>query len=163
MRKCLLAVFAALSTIALVSCDTPPAQDFVKKGVKFSVYVGEVGKLASERGQSEAVKQFSQDLVRDLGGVGDELKDIAQAEKIDVDLPSKIDKRQEKWMATLNHTAPEAFDKIYAQHQFKALARAAELFDRYAEDGGNEALKQYAANKVTVLKQHLEQAKKLLQ
>jgi putative membrane protein len=136
---------------------------FVKKGVKFSMYVVAVGKLAGEKGQSEAVKQFAQELVQTLGGIGDELKGIVQAEKIEVDLPSKLDKRQEKWMDTLNHTSPEAFDKIYAQQQVKALARAAELFDRYAEEGSNEALKQYAANKVTVLKQQLEQAKKLLQ
>ena len=76
MRKCLLAVFAALSTIALVSCDTPAATDFVKKGVKFSMYVVAVGKLASEKGQSEAVKQFAQESVQALGGIGDELKGL---------------------------------------------------------------------------------------
>ena len=41
--------------------------------------------------------------------------------------------------------------------------RAADLFDAYAEGGENAALKQFAANTLPAIKQHLEEAKKLRQ
>ena len=50
-----------------------------------------------------------------------------------------------------------------AQQQVKALASATELFDRYAELGDNASLKQFAANTLAILKQHLERAKQLPQ
>ncbi|MGH6803154.1 MAG: DUF4142 domain-containing protein [Methyloceanibacter sp.] len=40
---------------------------------------------------------------------------------------------------------------------------AVELFDGYAEEGNNASLKQFAANTLPTIKQHREQAEKLLQ
>jgi predicted outer membrane protein len=40
--------------------------------------------------------------------------------------------------------------------------RAVKLFESYAELGDNPALKQFAANTLSLIKQHLEQAKKLM-
>jgi len=36
-----------------------------------------------------------------------------------------------------------------------------ELFDEYAEDGDNAALKQFAANTLPTIKQHRDEAEKL--
>ena len=63
----------------------------------------------------------------------------------------------------LNDAKPEDFDKTYAKQQVKAHERAVELFDDYAEEGDNAALKQFAANTLPTIKQHREQAEKLPQ
>ena len=55
------------------------------------------------------------------------------------------------------------FDKIYAKQQVRAHAKAVELFDAYAEDGNNAALKQFAANTLPTVKRHREEAEKLPQ
>jgi putative membrane protein len=65
-------------------------------------------------------------------------------------------------IGALTDAKPEDFDRIYAGQQVKAHKRVADLFDAYAEDGNNEALKQFAANVLPTIKQHLEQAEKLV-
>jgi putative membrane protein len=157
------AVLALVAAIALVSCSAPSTPDFVKKAAKGNLYQVEAGALASEKAQSDAVKQFARDMVEARGKMADELKAIAQAEKLSVEMPATLDGRQLKWIETLKEARPENFDRIYAQQQVKALGRAAELFDRYAELGDNASLKQFAANALATLKQHLEQAKQLPQ
>ncbi len=163
MRNRLLAALAVFATVALASCGAPSEPDFLKKAAKFSLYEIEAGKIASEKGQSEAVKQFGREMVEAHSKASEELKGIVQAENLKVELPVKPSKRQRKRIDALNEATPENFDKTYAQQQVKAHRRAVELFDRYAEGGGTPALKQFAANILPIVKQHLEQAKKLPQ
>jgi putative membrane protein len=164
MSNYLLAALATLATLALVSCGgAPSTPDFVEKATMSDLYEVEAGKIASEKGQSEAVKEFGRHMVEAHGKTSEELKGIVQAEELDVKLPAKLTKKRRKLIDTLNNAKPEDFDKIYAKQQAKAHERAIELFDDYAEEGDNAALKQFAANTLTTIKQHREQAEKLLQ
>jgi putative membrane protein len=157
------AVLALVATIALASCGAPSTPDFVKRAAKGNLYRVEAGKLASEKGQSEAVKQFARDMVEASSKIGDALKAIVQAEKLDVEMPAALGGRHLKWIGTLKRAAPESFDTLYAQQHVEVLGQSAELFDRYAELGDNASLKQFAANTLATLKQHLERAKQLPQ
>ena len=161
MRTHLLAALAGLATLALVSCGAPSTPDFVKKAAMSDLYEVEAGKIASEKGQSEAVKTFGQQMVEAHSKTSEELKGIVQAEKLNVQLPDKLNKKSQKRIDALNDAKPEDFDKVYAGQQIKAHKKAADLFDAYAEDGGNAALKQFAANTLPAIKQHLEEAEKL--
>lgn len=163
MRNHILAALAALATLALVSCGAPSTPDFVKKAVMSGMYEVEAGKVASEKGQSEAVKQFGQRMVEAHSKMSEELKGIVQAEKLNVKLPDKLNKKLQKRIDALNKAKPEEFDKRYALQQVKAHTKAAKLFDAYAERGDNAPLKQFAANTLPVIKQHLEEANKLTQ
>ncbi len=157
------AVLGLIAAIALVACGGPSTPDFVKKAAKSNLYQIEAGQLASEKGQSDAVKQFARAIVEARGKIGDALKAAVQAAKLSVEIPATLDGRQLKWIETLKAAKPESFDQIYAQQQVKALGRATELFDRYAELGDNASLRQFAANNSATLKQLLEQAKQLPQ
>jgi putative membrane protein len=163
MSNHLLAAFATLATLALVSCGAPSSPDFVKSAAMSDLYEVEAGKIASERGQSEAVKEFGRHMVEAHSKTSEELKGVVEAEKIDVKLPTKLDKKRRKLIDALNNAKPEDFDRIYAKQQAKAHGRAAELFDVYAEKGNNASLRQFAANTLPAIKQHREQAEKLLQ
>ena len=161
MSNRLLAALAVSVTLALVSCGAPDTPDFVRKAALSDLYEVEAGKIASEKGQSEAVKQFGQHMVEAHSKTSEELKAIVTAEKLEVKLPGKLDKRNRKLIEALNEATPEAFDKTYAAQQVRAHGKAAALFDDYAEGGANEALKQFAANTLPTIKQHLRDAKKL--
>jgi len=63
----------------------------------------------------------------------------------------------------VNEAKPDEFDKTYAEQQVRAHKKAVELFDDYGEAGDNAALKQFAANMLPTIKQHLDEAKKLPQ
>ena len=162
MRTHLFAALASLATLALVSCGAPSTPNFVKKAAMSDMYEVEAGKIASEKGQSEAVKQFGQHMVEAHSKADEEVRGIVQAEKLDVKLPDKLDKKRQKMIDALNDAKPEDFDKVYAGQQIKVHKKAADLFDEYAEDGENAALKQFAADTLPGIKQHLEEAKKLV-
>ena len=162
MSNRLLAVLATVATLALVSCGgAPTTPDFVKKAAMSDLYEVEAGKMASEKGRSEAVKEFGRHMVEAHSKTREELKGIVQAEKLDVMPPAKLNKKRQKRIDALNSAKPEDFDKIYVMQQVKAHERAVKLFDEYAEDGDNAALKQFAANMLPTIKQHREQAEKL--
>ncbi len=91
----------------------------------------------------------------------EELKSIVAAEKLDVTLPDKPDRKYQKFIDQLNEAKPEEFDKTYLAQQERAHGRAADLFDDYAEGGDNAALKQFAANTLPAIKEHLREVKKL--
>lgn len=161
MRNHLMAALAALATLALVSCGAPSTSDFVKKAASSDLYEVAAGKIASEKGQSEAVKQFGAHMVEAHSKTTEELKGIVQSEKLDVKLPTEADKKQQKMLKALTDAKPEEFDQLYIKQQIKAHEKAAELFDKYAERGENDALKQFAANTLPAIKQHLEEVEKL--
>jgi putative membrane protein len=161
MRNPLMAALASLATLALVSCGVPSTPDFVKTAASSDLYEVAAGKLASEKGQAEAVKAFGQHMVEAHSKTTEELKGIVQSEKLDVKLPTEANKKQQDMLKALTEAKPEEFDRIYIKQQIKAHKKAADLFDKYAERGDNAALKQFAANTLPAIKRHLEEAEKL--
>jgi putative membrane protein len=163
MNKHFLVVLAAAATLALASCGgAPSTPEFVRKAAMSDLYGVAAGKIAAEKGQTDAVKQFGTHMVEAHGKTSEELRGIVQAEKLDVALPGRLSKRYHTMVGELAAAKPEDFDKAYGKQQVKAHKRAVDLFDDYAEDGDNAALKQFAANVLPTIKQHLEQAEKLL-
>lgn len=161
MSNRLLAALAVSVALALASCGAPSTPDFVKKAAMSDIYEVEAGKIAGEKGQSEAVKQFGQHMVEAHTKTSEELKSIVTAEKLEVKVPDKLDKKYRRLIDALNEATPEAFDETYAAQQVRAHGKAADLFDDYAEGGDNAALKQFAANTLPTIKEHLREAKKL--
>ena len=161
MRKFLRIALLGAATLVLAGCGAPSTPDFVHKAAMTDLYEIEAGKIASEKGQSDAVKQYGQHMVEAHTKTSEELKRVVAAEKLGVAVPSRLSKRYHSMIETLNKAKPEIFDRVYAKQQVKAHKRASELFDDYAEGGDNAALKQFAANVLPTVKQHLEQAEKL--
>jgi putative membrane protein len=159
----LLAVLAVFATLGLLSCGAPSPEEFGKKAAVIALYEVEAGKLAGEKGQSDAVKEFGRQMVEAYTKTGDELKSVIEAEKIKLDLPSRLDKKRQHLIDALNQAEPGDFDKLFAEQQVASQKVAAKLFDAYAERGGNAALKQFAANVLPTIKQHLAEAEKLPQ
>lgn len=163
MNKHVLVALIAAATLALASCgEVPSTSEFVHKAAMGDLYQVAAGKIAGEKGQSDAIKQFGLQMIEAHGKTLEELKSIVQAEKLDVVFPSHLSQRYHEMIGALTDAKPEDFDRIYASQQVKAHKRVADLFDGYAEDGNNEALKQFAANVLPTIKQHLEQAEKLV-
>jgi putative membrane protein len=161
MRKHFLAALAVVATLALVSCGAPSTADFVNKAADSDLYEVAAGKLASEKGQSDAVKQFGAHMVEAHTKTSEELKGIVASEKLDVKLPTEPDKKHAGMLKALADAKPAEFDALYIKQQVKAHTKAEKLFDAYAEGGDNEALKQFAANVLPMVQQHLKDVQKL--
>ena len=76
MRTALITALAVLGSIALVSCGAPSASDFVQTAAMSDMYEVEAGKIAGQKGQSDAVKQFGQNMVKAHSQTSEELKDV---------------------------------------------------------------------------------------
>jgi putative membrane protein len=161
MRHFPLAAWAMLVPLALVACGAPSAPEFVQKAAMSDMYEVEAGKIAAAKGQSGAVKQFGQHMVEAHSQTTAELKGIVQADKIDVELPAKLDDKHQRMIDDLNAAHEADFDKTYAKQQVGGHEKAEELFEKYAQKGDNASLKSFAAKTLPVIKQHLAEAKKL--
>ena len=163
MRNHMLAALATLATLTLVSCGAPSTPDFVQTVAMSDMYEVEAGKIASEKAQSDAVKQFGQRMVEAHAQTTEQLKGIVQAQSIKVELPAKLDEKHQRLIDDLNAAHPGEFDKTYAKQQVTAHEKAEALFTKYAEKGDDAVVKAFAVKTLPVIKQHLEAAMTLPQ
>jgi putative membrane protein len=163
MRHYFVAALAMTCSLALASCGAPSTPNFVQKAAMSDLYEITAGKIAAEKGQSDAVKQFGQHMVEAHTQTTDELKGIVAAEKINVTPPAALDATHQKLIDALNSASAADFDKTYAKQQVDAHQEAVDLFSKYADKGDNAAVKAFAQKTLPVIKQHLETAKTLEQ
>ena len=156
-------LIAALATVLLVACGAASTTDFVQKAAMSDMYEVEAGKIASQKGQTAPVKGFGEMMVTAHSKTTEELKGIVASEKINVDLPTKLDSKHQKLIDDLNAASNADFDKTYAKQQVDGHQEAVNLFDSYANKGDNTALKAFAQKTLPVIQQHLDEAKKLPQ
>lgn len=119
----------------------------------------ELGRLAAERGASDAVKQFGQRMVDDHSKANDELKQWAAT--AGVTLPTALDAKHQAVVAKLNRLSGAAFDRAYAKEMVKDHTKAVQLFQRQADRGTDAGLKSFASSKLPTLQEHLQMARSL--
>jgi putative membrane protein len=158
MRSFLIAISA---TLALAGCGAPSTPDFVQNAAMSDMYEVQAGKLAAQKGQSDAVKQFAQQMVDAHTKTTEELTGIVKAKSIKVDLPTSLDSTHQKLIDELNSAAAQDFDKTYADQQVDAHKKAVGLFKKYAAKGDDAEVRQFAEKTLPTIEHHLEEAKKL--
>src|SRR5512134_230543 len=106
MRTFLLTALMTLAAVAIgFSAETVATPDFVKKAAQFSHYEVQAGQIATQKGQSEAVKQFGRDIAAAHDKAAAEFTGIVRAEKLEVKLPSKPSKKQREAIQALKAAA----------------------------------------------------------
>jgi putative membrane protein len=125
------------------------------------MYEVQAGKIAADKGQSDAVKQFGQQMVDAHAKTTEELTSIVKSKNIKVDLLSKLDAKHQKLIDDLNSASAQDFDKTYANQQVDAHQEAVKLFKKYASSGDDADVKQFAEKTLPTIEHHLEEAKKL--
>jgi putative membrane protein len=153
-------IVATLAAIALAGCG-PTTADFVQKAAMSDMYEVEAGKIATQKGQSDAVKQFGQQMVDAHTKTTQELTTIVQQKNIKVELPTKLDTKHQKLIDDLNSASSQDFDKTYAKQQVDGHQAAVKLFKRYAARGDDADLKAFAEKTLPTIEHHLDAAKKL--
>ena len=154
-------LIAALASMVLAGCGAPSTPDFVHKAAMSDMYEVQAGKLAAEKGQSDAVKQFGQQMVDAHTKTTEELTGIVKTKNIKVDPPTKLDAKHQKLIDDLNSATADNFDKAYAKQQVDGHQEAVDLFKKYAARGDNPDVKQFAEKTLPTIQHHLDEAKKL--
>lgn len=171
MKKYLLTVAALLLVLTCVNAQQRNAtgngsankqqdQEFVQKATaagKSEVKMGELGQL---RGSHAMVREYGMMMVKDHQMANKELEDLIEQMGY-ADMPEIADAADDEAYQQLSKKKGAAFDKAFAQQMVKDHEKVIRLFTMQAENGTDEALKNWAAQKLPVLKEHLAHAKRL--
>jgi putative membrane protein len=135
------------------------ARKFVKEAAQGSATEIALGKLAQEKGSSDAVKQFGKRMVEDHSKATEELKQAAEMAKIQV--PSEPPKKAKKAQDKLSKLSGADFDRAYAKTMVSDHKEDVKAFEKEARDGSVPPVKNFAAKTLPTLEEHLKLAEEL--
>lgn len=151
---------AETTGVASVLGISPTTRDFVNEVAISDMFEIQSSKLAQEKADAQG-KQFAGHMVDDHTKTSDELKSMISEGKVKVELPGDLDSAHKSKLETLRSAQGKDFDKNYDSMQKSAHKDAVSLFERYAKNGDNPALKAWAAKTLPTLKHHLDMAQNL--
>jgi putative membrane protein len=131
-------------------------QKFVTEALRNGMAEVELGKLASEKASSDAVKKFGQRMADDHGKAGDELKKIAQDKGVSP--PAEMDPKHKKLHDRLSKLSGAAFDRAYMDEMVKDHRTDVKEFQRQAKGAKDADVKAFAAKTLPTLQDHLKEA-----
>jgi putative membrane protein len=132
---------------------------FMMKAAEGGMAEVQMGQLAQQNGQSQAVKDFGKRMVDDHTKANDQLKEVATQQGIT--LPSGVsskDKAEYERMSKLNG---DAFDKAYAKMMVSDHKKDIAEFEREANSGNNAEVKGFANQTLPTLQDHLKMAEQM--
>jgi putative membrane protein len=118
-----------------------------------------LGQLAQEKASSEAVKSFGKRMVEDHSKAGEQLKETAKGEKIQ--LPFEMTAADKAAYDRLDKLSGAEFDRAYMQMMVKDHEEDVAEFKREATSGKNKALKDFAEQTLPTLEDHLKEAREV--
>jgi putative membrane protein len=117
----------------------------------------ELGKIAGQRGELDAVKQFGKRMADDHGAANSKLMGVARA--AGVELPKDLDAEHEAARGELSSLNGSAFDLRYIDSQIKDHQKAVQLLIHVIGSGQSARVKDFATQTLPTVAQHLEMAR----
>jgi putative membrane protein len=131
---------------------------FIKKAANGGMTEVELGKIAVEKGESQEVKDFGNQMVKDHSKAGDQLKEVAA--KMSVEVPEKVDAKHQMLIDKMSAMSGAAFDKAYVKEMIKAHEKDIADFEKAEKELKNADLKKFIEETLPTMKEHLEMIKK---
>ena len=131
-------------------------QQFVTKAAQGGMAEVELGQLAAQKAQNPQVKQFGQKMVDDHTKANDQLKQVASQEG--VTLPTGLDAKDQALKDRLSKLSGDQFDRVYMQHMVQDHKKDIADFQKEANNGKDQQVKQFAQQTLPTLKEHLQMA-----
>ena len=119
----------------------------------------ELGKLATDKGSTDAVKQFGQHVVEVQTKTNEQLKDVAA--KAGYSVPESLDTKHHGRVDKLAKLSGPEFDKAYIKDQVKENESNVRAFQDESQGGTNAVVKAFAADTLPTLQAQLTMAKDL--
>jgi putative membrane protein len=153
---------AIAALVGRVSAEmTTTTKGFVTAAAISDMYEVAAGKLAAERARSPELKAFANRMVAAHTKTTATLKGILAGNRIDVTPPAALDDRRQGMLDNLKGASAADFDHRYIVQQVAAHREARALFEGYAKDGDNAAVKDFAAKTAPDIRMHLSMAEDL--
>lgn len=133
------------------------SQKFIKAAIEGDIAEIDVGKLAQEKGQSEAVKQYGAMLVKDHGAHKAKAEEVAS--QLGVTPPTGSSFGEKATYAKLKLLQGDSFDRSFAKSMVKDHQDDIKEFQK--ESRKNDAAGQLAKETLPTLRKHLQAAQRL--
>lgn len=130
---------------------------FVMKAAQGGLAEVQLGQMAAQKGNSDAVKQFGQKMVDDHSKANDELKSLAQQKN--VTLPTEPDAASKAMATRLEKLSGDQFDRAYMSHMVKDHTKDVAEFKKEGSSGKDPDVKAWAEKTTPTLEGHLKMAK----
>lgn len=132
----------------------PTSQDTSFMNHATYINLGEVsaGNLAVSKGMHAAIQQFGQSMISDHTGAQEDLKKIAS--NVKHSLPGDTDAEHKAKAALLMSLSGNHFDSTYIYMMVEGHDKAIQLHDSEVRMGSNNQVKQYATDKLQVIRHH---------
>ncbi|TRM53439.1 DUF4142 domain-containing protein [Achromobacter sp. LC458] len=136
-------------------------RDFLENAAQSGHMEVEGSKLALQKSQNAEIKSFAQKMIDDHGKAGQKLASLAKSKGYDA--PTEPSLMQQAKLKTLG-MRDDGFDKAYAEGVgVSAHEDAVKLFEDASKNAKDPEVKQFAAETLPILQQHLQMAKTLEQ
>jgi putative membrane protein len=119
----------------------------------------ELGRLATQKGMSAAIKTFGQRMVDDHSAANSELTTLASGKGLT--LPTTLDAKHRAVMNRLSRLSGAAFDRAYARDMLNDHIKDVAAFKRESRMARDADLKAFAGSKLPTLEEHLTMAREL--
>jgi putative membrane protein len=133
--------------------------NFVEKASIANMYEIEAGKIALERSQVKAVKDFAQMMVDGHTAGLNELTSLSTAAMVTP--PTALDNDHMGKLDALRNASVEDFDDIYIDQQTEAHENTLNLMKDFASNGKDAGLQGFASKMAPTVEQHLTTVKAL--
>jgi putative membrane protein len=158
MKKLLWTALAALPLVAWAA-DKSPDDSFYKDAAQGGLAEVELGKLAHDKGQSQAVKDYGDMMVKDHTAANDKLRKIATGKG--VDLPTSPSVGQLATKTKLEILSGDTFDKSFIKSMIGDHKDTIEAFEKEAQTGQDPDAQAFAKATLPKLHAHLKKIKSI--
>jgi putative membrane protein len=150
-------VLALPLTYAAAFAQSP--DDFIKDAVKGNIAEVKLGKLAQQRGSTEAVRSFGKMLADDHSKAASDA--VSVAKEMNVNAPQQPSAEGDKFYEKAMQMNGKAFDAAFASYMVDDHQKDIKEYTEQAQDKKNTAVAAYAEKSLPVLKKHLETAQQI--
>ncbi len=149
--------FGASAAMAQDKKADKDAQSFMKTVIQHNYAEIDTGKLAQEKGKSQAVKDFGAMMVKDHGDANTKAKPVA--EQLGVKPPESADAMHQATYLKLKVLSGDTFDRSYVNGMVKDHENDVREFQK--RTARNDAVGAFAKETLPVLQKHLDEIRKL--
>lgn len=145
---------------AATNTSAPSTQDFVNQAAISGMFEIRSSEVALHK-HVRPDRDFALHMVHDHERFAAQLRELVKSGQVKADMPTKLDSEHQQMLDQLRKESGKTFDNDYDQMQLKGHQEAVALFQSYAQNGDDPALKHWAAQTLPQLQQHLAMAQKL--
>ncbi|MDZ7964520.1 MAG: DUF4142 domain-containing protein [Nostoc sp. DedSLP03] len=135
-------------------------RQFITEAAQGGLAEVQLGQLASQRGTSDAVKQYGQRMVQDHTLANNQLKQLATQKG--VTLPTTIGTKNQQVKQRLSKLSGTNFDRQYLNQMLQDHEKDVSLFQTEAEQGQDADVKTFAGQTLPILQDHLQEVRSLI-